>query len=213
MIKYIAVVLGCFVLYSCSTTSKNRIDSFMPNEPGKCYAKCQMPDEYRLIGVDTFAVYTGEDPQSVELDSIVDYRPASTKWVKKKADRNCLSADPNDCLVWCLVETPEYRDVFYYLKDPSQTDAFRLEYREQKELIKKGGHTDWVEVLCESQINTLLLLDLQIALSTKGYDTGKTVEQKMHTKLKGALTKYQRENDLPIGQLDIATMESLNIKY
>ncbi len=31
---------------------------------------------------------------------------ASTKWVKKKADRNCLSADPNDCLVWCLVEIP-----------------------------------------------------------------------------------------------------------
>jgi len=27
-------------------------------------------------------------------------------WVKKKADRNCLSADPNDCLVWCKVDLP-----------------------------------------------------------------------------------------------------------
>ncbi len=37
---------------------------------------------------------------------------ASTKWVKKKADRNCLSADPNDCLVWCLVEVPaQFRNV------------------------------------------------------------------------------------------------------
>jgi len=37
---------------------------------------------------------------------------ASTKWVKKKADKNCLSADPNDCLVWCLVEVPaQFRTV------------------------------------------------------------------------------------------------------
>ena len=33
-------------------------------------------------------------------------QPATTKWVKRKADRNCLSADPNDCLVWCLIEVP-----------------------------------------------------------------------------------------------------------
>ncbi|NNE38120.1 MAG: hypothetical protein HKN08_07425, partial [Gammaproteobacteria bacterium] len=33
--------------------------------------------------------------------------PATTKWVKRRADRNCLSANPDDCLVWCLVEVPE----------------------------------------------------------------------------------------------------------
>ncbi len=33
--------------------------------------------------------------------------PASEKWVKKKADPSCLSANPDDCLVWCLVEVPE----------------------------------------------------------------------------------------------------------
>lgn len=31
----------------------------------------------------------------------------STKWVKKRADRNCLSANPDDCLVWCLIEIKE----------------------------------------------------------------------------------------------------------
>ncbi len=42
----------------------------------------------------------------------IEVTPASTNWVKKKADRNCLSADPNDCLVWCLVEVPAtYRTV------------------------------------------------------------------------------------------------------
>ncbi len=36
----------------------------------------------------------------------IEVRPAHTKWVKRKADRNCLSADPNDCQVWVLVEVP-----------------------------------------------------------------------------------------------------------
>ncbi len=31
----------------------------------------------------------------------------STKWVKRRADRNCLSANPDDCLVWCLIEIKE----------------------------------------------------------------------------------------------------------
>ena len=42
-----------------------------------------------------------------ELEEI---SPASTKWVKRRAERNCLSADPADCLVWCLVETPTIYD-------------------------------------------------------------------------------------------------------
>ena len=60
--------------------------------------------------------------ESVELERVpmeyettterVEVSPASTKWVKRKADRNCLSANPDDCLVWCLVEVPaEYRTV------------------------------------------------------------------------------------------------------
>ena len=42
----------------------------------------------------------------------IEVSPASTKWVKKKADKNCLSANPDDCLVWCLVEVaPQYRTI------------------------------------------------------------------------------------------------------
>ena len=32
--------------------------------------------------------------------------------LKNKQAQNCLSADPNDCLVWCLVEVPaEYKTI------------------------------------------------------------------------------------------------------
>lgn len=47
-----------------------------------------------------------DEPQTIEV------APASSKWVHKKSDANCLSADPNDCMVWCLVETPaEYKTI------------------------------------------------------------------------------------------------------
>ncbi len=42
----------------------------------------------------------------------IETQSASTKWVQKRGDRNCLSADPNDCLVWCLVEVPaQYKTI------------------------------------------------------------------------------------------------------
>lgn len=39
-------------------------------------------------------------------------RPASTKWVEKNNGANCLSANPADCRIWCLLEVPaEYQTV------------------------------------------------------------------------------------------------------
>lgn len=35
----------------------------------------------------------------------IEITPATTKW-EKSADKNCASANPDDCLVWCLTEVP-----------------------------------------------------------------------------------------------------------
>ncbi len=38
--------------------------------------------------------------------------PASTKWTKGRASRNCLSLNSEDCKVWCLTEVPaQYKTV------------------------------------------------------------------------------------------------------
>ena len=55
-----------------------------------------------------------EYPEAIDAEYIENVRvlqPGSAQWVKKKADPNCQSADPNDCLVWCLVEVPEEIEV------------------------------------------------------------------------------------------------------
>lgn len=50
------------------------------------------------------------EPKYETVSGAVEVRPAGVKWVRKKADFNCLQANPDDCLVWCLVETPaEYQ--------------------------------------------------------------------------------------------------------
>ena len=62
------------------------------------------------------------EPATTRLESIpptfetkeekVLVRPKHTKWVEKKSEGTCLSADPKDCIVWCLVEIPaEYKIV------------------------------------------------------------------------------------------------------
>ena len=38
--------------------------------------------------------------------------PSSTKWVRGKADPNCISENPNDCMVWCMKEVPaQYKTI------------------------------------------------------------------------------------------------------
>lgn len=70
---------------------------------------------------------------------------AGTKWVKQKADRNCLSADPNDCLVWCLIEEKgsiNFKDItgkeFKYNYCP---DGFEYD-EENGECYKEMTYTD-----------------------------------------------------------------------
>ncbi len=70
------------------------------------YAKCLIQDEYEVYEEDLL-VYTGSDYSLVGVEKeIAIFSPATTKWEKKKSP-NCRSADPNDCLIWCMVNVPE----------------------------------------------------------------------------------------------------------
>lgn len=45
-------------------------------------------------------------PQYNRSPGQVPTKPASTKWVKKQTNTNCLKTNPDDCFIWCLVEIP-----------------------------------------------------------------------------------------------------------
>lgn len=213
------LIVSVVALYSCySTTGVGNLGSNyghgMPSEPGKCYAKCLLPDEYETI-VHRLPVYTGEEAaEEVSLDSLeIVVKSASSKWEKRMADRNCLSADPNDCMVWCLIETPEEVKYLTVVRDTTQSDNYEWTDVKTRVLKKEGGMTDWVEVVCSSDLTPRFYKKIQTALIERGYNIGEAgADGKPSQQTQRALIKFQRDHELRVGQLDFVSLEALGIK-
>lgn len=236
-------------------------------EPGKCYAKCIMPDVYEtreeqvlvkeksyqmeIIPADFKEVYDTivikpaskkiiEVPAEYEIvEERVKVADATTKWVKGKADKNCLSADPDDCRILCLVEVPaQYKTVTKrVIKTPTSTKEIVIpaEYKVVKKkvmvnaastkqieipaeyktvvknvLVKAGGWSDWKEVLCANQVTQKKIRSIQMALAALGYDPG-PADNVLGPKTRKALLQYQKDNDLPQGNLNKETLKALGV--
>jgi len=79
-------------------------------------------------------------------------------------------------------------------------------------LVKKGGFTEWREVVCADQVTNATVRAIQQALSARGYDPG-PADNVMGTRTKAALIKFQKDNGLPVGNLDFATMKALGVNH
>lgn len=182
-------------------------------KPGECYAKCIIPDQLGE-NANFIAVYTGIDTEENANIEVKQFQltPPKKEWVKKKADRNCLSADPNDCLVWCLVEIPGEFEEYKVVKDTTLTSDFELVEVKQKFLAKEGGYTDYRTVLCENQITSSFVSNLQTALKNQDLFAGE-ISGKVCPNTKSALTKFQKRNKLPVGQFDFETLDVLGVAY
>lgn len=59
-----------------------------------------------------YATYAKKPAKYKAEDETIETAPSNTKWVKNRSEGNCLSADPEDCMIWCLVEVPaEFKTV------------------------------------------------------------------------------------------------------
>ncbi len=241
---------------------------YPPNAiPGRCYARCVIPDQYEfkeeqvidkpasikstnipakyktvydtiVVKPETKKVVT----KPAEYEIITEEKlvtPASQKWVKGKGDQNCLSANPKDCEVLCLVEVPAvYEKVTRkvektpavnteeivpaitrimprkVIEEASQTTKSEIPATYKtimtKVLVKKGGYQEWKEVLCKQEPTSEKILAIQKALKEEGYDPG-PLDNSMGTKTKDALVKFQQDKGLPIGNLNMETLKALGI--
>lgn len=256
-------------------------------------------------------------PQQYEqvLDR-VEIKPAVTRWVRKKAERDCLGADPDDCFVWCMVEEPAQYQTLYkqvargcdgagsddcarttpvaaktvnmpllklkspakavegmspaeqqiitkivlkagvaapdgnepaeyvtvtrqVLKKPARVreewvpaeyktiqrkavmtpatlavDPLPAEFTPvlKRKLIRKGGFTEWREILCGEKITGYTISQIQDALKALGYYKG-APETTLGPRTKTALAQFQKERDLPAdGNIDFETLQALGIR-
>jgi len=205
---------SCYPVYNLNQpapirTGPPRIDDTMHSKPGSCYAKCLMPPEMRYDTLN-LAVYTKEDHQTntnVNTRTIIT-TPANTMWVKKKASVNCYSNDPNDCLVWCLVEVPAIVETHHVLNDTIGSNDYKMKQVLVGEILN-SGETEWREVLCQTQAEATYP-QLSEKFAELNFLDRDTEDKKL---IKAALVEYQRANNLPIGNFDFETLDALGILY
>ncbi|MDF1764473.1 MAG: peptidoglycan-binding protein [Oleibacter sp.] len=70
---------------------------------------------------------------------------------------------------------------------------------------------EWREILCDTNTTPDVIRELQTALKNKSYDPGK-IDGAYGWETNRAMTAYQKDNNLPVGQLTMQTLESLGVK-
>lgn len=210
--RYIILVVLLIAMGATKTMMAQRLHDML-REPGKCYAIVMIQDrwEYREL---VFPIYAGEEAYILDnyvVDSIVvvELEQPTVQWVQKKSGLGLNEYGEED-LVWCPVTTYEeeylIRDC---LIDTSVTDEIFFETLKVKDkLIEEGGYTKWMEVICKDALTLEILQDIALAIGYSGTED----EKRKSTSMKKRLTEFQQEHDLPLGQLDIETLEFLGIE-
>lgn len=166
--------------------------------------------------------------------------PATQKWVKGVANAGCLSANPADCQVMCLqqvpavykkvarkvVKTPAYKQDItvpaevkivpkQVVDQPARQEQIEIPatYKKviRKVLVRKGGYSEWKEILCADKLTASKIIAIQQALKDKGYEPG-PLDDVFGTQTKAALIKYQQDKGLPEGNLNMETLKSLGVE-
>ena len=71
---------------------------------------------------------------------------------------------------------------------------------------------EWREVLCGDKVTPQIIQKVSKELNYKGYKVD-VFNEKFDINLREIIRKFQKENNLPVGGLNIKTLESLGISY
>ncbi len=93
-------------------------------------------------------------------------------------------------------------------------EAIPAVYKEvtEKKLAEKGGYTVWTEILCANKTSASTIRKLQRALRAEGYSIG-AADGLLGTRTQTSLKQFQIDNELPVGNLNMETLEALGIPY
>ncbi len=140
-------------------------------------------------------------------------KPCPTGWT---IDNSGGAGNNGDCIQ--VVEVPAEFGTrsMRKLAAPAATKSIEIpaEYTTitKRNLVKKGGFTEWREVLCADNVTSYTIRQIQQALKDRGYSPG-PVDNVLGSQTKAALTKFQKDNGLPVGQLDMKTLKQLGVRY
>jgi len=180
---------------------KKKSASCFSQDPDDCYVACweEVPAQYRTERVQLLvsAASTTED-----------VTPAKYKTITKKVIDQPARVEE-------IPVEPQYRNVTKrVLVSPETTQSVTIPavYKDvrEKRLVKEGGYTIWTEILCADRTTSSRIRNVQRALRTAGYDPG-PIDGVLGIKTQAAMKQYQTDKGLPLGNLNIETLNSLGV--
>lgn len=182
---------------------KKKDPSCFSDNPEDCYIACyeEVPAKYRTEKYEVLA----EPARTVE-----EVIPAKYQTVTKRViDRPARAEE--------VIIEPVYKTVrSKVLVSPESFDEETIPavYRDvqEKRLVSEGAYTGWTEILCAAKTSDATVKAVQRALRDKGYRIG-AIDGIMGVRTQAVLKQYQQEFNLPIGNLNIQTLEALGIDY
>jgi hypothetical protein len=163
---------------------------------GKCYKNCLVPDRYTSAWV-RLPIYTGTEPDApLRIETIME-EPPRNKWVKQHDGSITLEQIPPK-----MKAVRTLADTFFYR-------YFKYEKFESVILVEKGGFMRETQVICSDARTPNLLLQISMALKSYGYmEAPKT---QWDAKFSQAIQQFQKDNSLPVGDLNLDTLQFLGI--
>jgi len=182
---------------------KKKTPNCFSANPEDCYVMCweEIAAKYKTVSKQVLA--NPGSSNSVEI-------PAEYKTIKKRVLVSPATVRE--------VEVPaEYTTIKKrVLASPARSEEVLIpaEYKtvDEKQLVRAGGFTQWVEILCAADTTPGVIRRVQQALKDKGYQPG-PIDGVMGAQTRSALTKYQQSKGLPLGNLNKETLSSLGLGY
>ncbi len=171
--------------------------------PEDCYIMCweEVPAKYETI----FKQVLAEPAKTEVIEIPAEYRTETRRVLKSPArvDEVTIPAE-YATITKTVVKSPARVDEQII---PAEYKSIPLQI-----IADTGKYTDWVEVLCEEKRTTYTISQLQQYLKDRGFDPG-PIDGVIGSKTLSALEGYQKQNNLPIGDINIETLKALGLPY
>jgi len=170
-----------------------------------------MPDIIKTQS-DSFPVFLGTYKKQKFIQIVeVETQAAGIEW-EERINKNCLSKNPEDCLMVCSVAIPAKTQKYPIVIDTSATKDFIWKVFTSQTMVKEGGTEEYLAVICPEKIDETFVIQLSQQLRNRGFYLGRD-HKIISQELKTSLENYQITEGFPKGQLDFATLASLGFGY
>lgn len=158
------------------------------------------------------AKYETRTYQKLASDAVAQENTTEPTYTTRSFERLAADATTQASPVEARYETRTYQTM---TAPTTEKVAVEPVYKtvSKRVLVSKGGFTEWREVVCEADITPDLYKRIQQALLDRGYNIGSAKpDGVIGPGTKSALVEFQKDNGLPVGNLDFETLRALGVQ-